>query len=75
MAAEVESIDIEKAVEDIIRRHIRLFAAIDEIPEELDLQVVQALKLEQVLEKAATLESEENLDDEEKARFLTAIVS
>ena len=64
-------------MQDIIRRHARLFTVLDDLDldESLDSEIVLALQLEPVLQKAATIQNEENIDEEEKARFLTSIVS
>ena len=64
-------------MQEIIRRHVRLFTVLDDLDleESLDSEIVLALQLEPVLQKAATIQNEENIDEEEKARFLTSIVS
>lgn len=42
VAADIEPVEIEKAVRDVIRRHYRLFSVLDEIDKEPEAQVVQA---------------------------------
>ena len=51
-----------------------LFEILDDLGEDHDTNVVQNLALGQVLEQAASLENESYLSEEEKAKFLTAIV-
>jgi len=74
LATDADAFDLEKAVKGIIKRVKILFEILDEVGEDHDGMVVQNLGLEQVLEKAASLQNEQHLSEEEKARFLTAIV-